>query len=67
MKRCPNPLSPSVLPAFPLGEGWIFSKNPLTFPWVEGVQLAQKGGCPMKINEVEAQVGITKKNIPAQQ
>ena len=35
----------------------------MTFPFVEGVESPQKGETPVKINEVEAQVGITKKNI----
>lgn len=35
----------------------------MTFPLVEGVYSHQKGGGTVKINEVEALVGITKKNI----
>ena len=36
----------------------------MTFPLMEGVRCkAERGVEPMKINEVEAQVGITKKNI----
>ena len=35
----------------------------MTFPLLEGIQWAQSEVTPVKINEVEALVGITKKNI----
>ncbi len=41
-----------------------FCKKRLTFPFLEGVSWACKeADGPMKINEVEAAVGVTKKNI----
>ena len=35
----------------------------MTFPQVEGLSYPQEEDASVKINEVEAQVGITKKNI----
>ena len=45
------------------GKFAIFFKKHLTFPLVEGLYWGQKGGGAVKINEVEALAGISKKNI----